>query len=180
MKKSDYLKLYKTSYTSPLGKLTLISDGNYLTNLILPTQSFNTANIEENDNLEVFFVIKNWLNKYFKKEYVDNSYLPIKYDGSNFQKLVWNYLCKTPYGILTTYKDVAKYISKLTNKKPCPQAVGNALNKNPIPIIIPCHRVVGTNKNLIGYNGRLDIKIKLLKIEGINVSEYETSGNMSR
>ena len=89
--------------------------------------------------------------------------LPLKPVGTEFQKKVWNALLTIPYGETKSYKDIAV---KIDNPKGC-RAVGMANNRNPIPIIIPCHRVIGANGSLIGYGGGLDIKVKLLELEGI-------------
>lgn len=163
--------MYKTYYNSPLGKLILISDGTYLTNLLLEASDYSEETIE-NDNLKVFKEIKSWLTTYFNGIQIENKNLPLKPTGSEFRTLVWDYLLTIPYGKTVTYKEIANFISKKTKKSPCPQAIGGAVGNNNIPIIIPCHRVVGTNKNLTGYTGGLHIKKKLLELEGINTSEY--------
>ncbi len=87
----------------------------------------------------------------------------IKYTlkGTEFQKKVWNALCDIPYGTTCSYKDIAKAID---NEKAC-RAVGLANNKNPISIIVPCHRVIGSNGNLVGYGGGLEMKQFLLHLE---------------
>ncbi len=81
--------------------------------------------------------------------------------GTDFQKMVWNELLKIPYGETRSYKDIA---ARVNNPKGS-RAVGMANNKNPIPIIIPCHRVIGSNGKLTGYAGGVNIKEKLLRIE---------------
>lgn len=87
--------------------------------------------------------------------------VPINPYGSDFMKQVWNELQKIPYGKTKSYKDIAVAIG---NEKAC-RAVGLANHKNPIPIIIPCHRVIGANGNLTGYAGGISIKKKLLQLE---------------
>lgn len=89
--------------------------------------------------------------------------LPLAPKGTEFQKRVWNALMEIPYGQLRTYRQIAQSVQ---NEKAC-RAVGLANNRNPIPIIIPCHRVVGSNGRLVGYAGGLDIKRKLLNIEAV-------------
>ena len=91
--------------------------------------------------------------------------IPIKLNGTQFQKRVWQALTSIPYGKIVTYKDIANLIGN----KNAQRAVGMANNKNPIVIIIPCHRVIGANRNLTGYSGGLEVKKKLLKIEGIKL-----------
>ncbi len=90
--------------------------------------------------------------------------LPCKLIGTEFQIKVWNELARIPYGETRTYKEVAKRIGN----EEASRAIGNANNKNPITIIYPCHRVIGSNKKLIGYAGGLDMKEKLLKLEQDN------------
>jgi methylated-DNA-[protein]-cysteine S-methyltransferase len=87
--------------------------------------------------------------------------LPLVMEGTEFQKKVWKALMEIPYGATCSYKDIAVTIG---NEK-ASRAVGMANNKNPIPIIVPCHRVVGANGKLVGYAGGLNIKEMLLKIE---------------
>ena len=95
--------------------------------------------------------------------------LKLKPNGTEFRKKVWKILCKIPYGETTTYKEIAEKIAKQENKKTMSaQAIGGAVGHNPISIIIPCHRVVGTNGSLTSYAGRLDKKIRLLEIETAN------------
>lgn len=103
------------------------------------------------------------------KEYLSgkrkNFDIEIEMIGTEFQKKVWKELLNIPYGETRSYKDIAIAIG---NGKAC-RAVGNANNKNPIAIIVPCHRVVGSNGSMTGYAGGLDIKEKLLKIEKYNI-----------
>ncbi len=87
--------------------------------------------------------------------------LPINMAGTPFQQSVWQALERIPYGETATYKQIAKNIG---NEKAC-RAVGMANNKNPLPIIIPCHRIIGSNNSLVGYAGGLALKRKLLEIE---------------
>jgi methylated-DNA-[protein]-cysteine S-methyltransferase len=107
------------------------------------------------------FEVFNQLNEYFSgsRKKFD---LPLDIDGTEFQKKVWNELKKIPYGKTKSYKYIAE---KLGDVKAI-RAVGKANGQNPVPILIPCHRVIGSNGKLTGYAGGLDIKEKLLKIEG--------------
>lgn len=100
------------------------------------------------------------LSEYFegKRRVFD---IPLILKGSEFQKSVWEQLKKVPYGECISYQDVAYAIN---NPKAC-RAVGMANNKNPIPIIIPCHRIIGKNGTLVGYGGGLEIKEKLIYLE---------------
>lgn len=87
--------------------------------------------------------------------------LPLRPEGTEFQKKVWDALTAIPYGETRSYQEIAVQIG---NPEAC-RAVGMANNRNPIPIIIPCHRVIGARGSLVGYGGGLDIKVKLLEIE---------------
>lgn len=86
---------------------------------------------------------------------------PYELHGTEFQEKVWNALCQIPYGETRTYKEIASVVG---NPKAC-RAVGMANNKNPLMVVVPCHRIVGTDGNLIGYAGGLDMKKALLELE---------------
>ena len=163
---------YKANYPSPIGNLTLISDGTNLTHVILEKESYY-QNIKKeaktNDNLEIFKQTKIWLDKYFNKEKPNIDDLKLKLEGTPFQIKVWNALKTISYSQTVTYGFVAQKI----NSKTSARAVGGAIGHNPIPIIIPCHRVVGTNNNLTGFTGGIDVKIKLLKLEGLDITKYK-------
>ncbi len=90
--------------------------------------------------------------------------LPLKMEGTDFRKKVWDELCKIPYGEVATYSDIAKRIGRPNAYR----AVGNACNSNPIPLIVPCHRVVASG-GIGGYGGGLSLKKKLMTIEGIDI-----------
>ena len=93
--------------------------------------------------------------------------LPLNPKGTNFQKCVWRALCDIPYGETRTYKQIAEAIS---NPKAV-RAVGMANNRNPITIIVPCHRVIGANGKLVGYGGGLEMKEFLLRLEKVSISK---------
>ncbi|HEY5556896.1 methylated-DNA--[protein]-cysteine S-methyltransferase [Acetobacterium sp.] len=95
--------------------------------------------------------------------------LPLDPRGTEFQKSVWNALLDIPFGEIRSYKQVAEAIG---NPKAC-RAVGMANNKNPILIVIPCHRVIGSNGSLVGYGGGIDLKENLLKLEGFEVKKKD-------
>lgn len=164
---------YKTDYQSPMGKITIASDGSNLIGLWITRQKYFmnsvTEPMEEKANLPVFKETKNWLDRYFAKKQPHISELPLAPQGSDFRQKVWKILCEIPYGKTITYGDIAK---ELQQGKMSAQAVGGAVGHNPISIIIPCHRVVGTNGNLTGYAGGLDLKIKLLKHEDMDMTQF--------
>ena len=169
--------IYKTYYSSPIGKLLLASDGTNLTGLWIETQKYYPHKminqLIDNDNLEIFKEVKNWLDKYFKGEKVNINNLKLNPSGTKFQKEVWKVLCDIPYGEITTYKEIAEKVAINLNKaNMSAQAVGGAVGHNQISIIIPCHRVIGSDGNLTGYAGGIDKKIKLLQIEGHNTNKF--------
>ena len=168
--------IYKTEYNSPLGKMTLASCGEYLIGVWLEGQKYFAASVQEkmieNDNLQVFKDAKNWLDRYFAKQKPDIKELQLAPIGNEFRQAVWKILCEIPYGEVTTYGEIAKKIAKIMNKSAMSaQAVGGAVGKNPVSVIIPCHRVVGTNGSLTGYAGGINIKVKLLEHEGADMSK---------
>ena len=157
--------MYQMKYESPIGTLYLVSDGQYLCNLYFSNKALDISN---NDSLEVFNKTIDWLNRYFEGKQPRISELPLKLEGTIFQKQVWNALLEIPYGTVVTYGDIARRMNTKAY-----QAVGQAIGKNPIGIIVPCHRVVGNNKKLTGFSGGMDIKKYLLAHEGIDVSVYK-------
>ncbi len=157
--------LYKSYYKSPLGILTLISDKDTLNYILFENDRFyeNIKPKAIEKDLKIFTQTKNWLDKYFNGKNPNINELNINPKGTIFQKEIWNVLKTIPYGKTITYKEIAKKI----NKPKAYRAVGSAIGHNPIPIIIPCHRVIGANNKLAGYSGGIENKIKLLKLEGV-------------
>lgn len=170
-----------TIYDSPIGKLTLSGDGTCITGLWIEGQKYfgrtlETGSREENscgkapdaDSREVFGRAFKWLDAYFKGEKREITF-PLAPKGSAFQRSVWDILREIPYGETITYGEIAKILSD-RQKRPfmSAQAVGGAVARNPISILIPCHRVVGTNGSLTGYAGGMERKIKLLTLEGVD------------
>jgi len=166
---------YSTTYSSPMGLLTLASDENNLVGLWIEGQKYHGSTIfgtmtEKNDKL-VFSMAKNWLDKYFAGEKPDISKLPLAPIGSDFRQGVWNILREIPYGEVVTYGDIAKKMAVIIGRESMSsQAIGGAVGHNPISIIIPCHRVVGSNGSLTGYAGGIDKKVKLLELEGVSMA----------
>ena len=166
---------YKTTYSSPAGILTLASDGENLIGLWIHGQKYHGDSIFKDmkvkNDLPVFKETKKWLESYFKGKNPSIKILPLAPVGTDFRKLTWDILCKIPYGKTCTYGDIAKTISKIMNiKSMSSQAVGGAVGHNPISIIIPCHRVVGTNRSLTGYAGGIEKKLQLLTLEGVDLA----------
>lgn len=166
---------YIDKYCSPIGNITMASDGENLIGLWLDGQKYY-ANILGDEvkekSLKVFENTKKWLNIYFSgKE--PNISIPIKLIGSDFRKEVWNILLEIPYGKVISYGGIAKIISRKRGfRKMSSQAIGGAVGHNPISIIVPCHRVVGAKNNLTGYAGGIAKKIRLLELEGINTNDF--------
>jgi len=165
---------YSTTYLSPMGKMTLACDGANLAGLWFIGQKYYGGSIPEkmteNNDIPVFTVAKNWLDRYFAGEKPAISELPLAPAGSEFRQNAWNILSEIPYGEVTTYGAIAKKMAaKMGKNSMSGQAVGGAVGHNPISIIIPCHRVVGSNGSLTGYAGGIDIKKKLLELEGVNL-----------
>lgn len=164
---------YLSKYKSKLGDIILASDGINLTGLWFNGQKYFLSNVEketEEKNLEIFEKTKIWLNKYFSGEKVSPNELNLKPEGTVFRKKIWRILCEISYGQITTYSKIGEMLAKKENKKSySAQAIGGAVGHNPISIIIPCHRVIGVNGNLIGYAGGLEKKKKLLEIERMEI-----------
>lgn len=163
---------YKTTYDSPIGSLLLVSNGTTLNGLWMEQQKYYGAQYEAaaimNPGLPVFAEITKWLDAYFAGSSPDLAPLSLVPVGTPFQQWVWNILQTIPYGTTITYGEIAARIAQEQNRSSISaQAVGNAVGRNPISIIIPCHRVIGSNGSLTGYAGGLERKLWLLQHEGI-------------
>ena len=157
--------MVKTNYDSPIGLLTLVSDGEAITGLWIEGQKYFAAGIPTNlpvcDDLPVFLQTRDWLDRYFAGKRPLPGELPLAPQGSAFRQSVWAILCQIPYGHTVTYGEIAKRLGCKSA-----QAVGGAVGHNPISIIIPCHRVLGSDGSLTGYAGGVDKKIWLFAHEG--------------
>lgn len=167
--------LYTTHYQTPIGKIVLASEGDYLTGLWIKQQKYFMdtlrGDITEKKELSIFNTTKNWLDCYFNGQNKSISDLPLAPKGGTFRQTVWKILCDIPFGQVMTYGEIAQKTASLIGKKTMSaQAIGGAIGHNPIAIIIPCHRVIGKKGNLTGYAGGIDIKIKLLQLEGVDMS----------
>ena len=176
--------VYTTHYKSPVGDILLASKDNKLIGLWIEGQKHYLSNLkeekQENDKEEILIKTKKWLDRYFKAEKPSIKELELNPIGSKFREQVWKILCDIPYGQVITYNDIAKEIAKQRGmKRMSAQAVGGAVGHNPISIIIPCHRVIGTNGSLTGYAGGINKKVFLLKHEKVNMeSLYIPEGEM--
>jgi methylated-DNA-[protein]-cysteine S-methyltransferase len=125
----------------------------------------------ENPDLPAFAAARTWLDRYFAGEKPGIADLPLAPRGTAFQTAVWDLLREIPYGELTTYGALAQAVAaRLGKARMSAQAVGVAVGRNPVSIIIPCHRVVGADGSLTGYGGGLPLKIRLLEHEGADMS----------
>ena len=166
--------LYTMHCDSPVGRLLLAAGDQALTGVWIQGQKYFPAlppDAVQNDEAPVLKQTAQWLDRYFAGRKPAISELPLAPVGSEFQQEVWKLLCEIPYGEVTTYGDIAKKLAARHGKNTMSsQAVGGAVGHNPISVIIPCHRVVGTNGSLTGYAGGLQRKIQLLTLEGVDMT----------
>lgn len=167
---------YKCKYQTPDGfsDMLMKSDGEFLTSLCFENSSDDLKNVTdcEEKELPIFKETSKWLDIYFSGKEPD--FIP-KYKINNltsFRKEVLDIMTKIPFGKTITYNDISKIIAKTRNiDRMSSQAVGGAVGWNPICIIIPCHRVIGTNGNLTGYSGGIRNKVALLALEKNNMNK---------
>lgn len=151
--------MYVSWYDSPVGKLLLTCTDRGLTGLYMNRE------VPEQEEHPVFQQTVTWLDAYFRGEKPPVT-VPLFLEGTAFQQMVWKILLKIPYGETRTYGSIAKEVAALSGKeKMSAQAVGQAVGRNPVSILVPCHRVVGSNGNLTGYAGGMEKKIWLLEHE---------------
>ena len=161
--------LYTSHYASPLGGMTLVSDGTALVGLYFDGQKYAAEGLDATrtqKNLPIFEEARRWLDVYFSGRKPDFT-PPTAPAGTAFQQSVWEILRTIPYGQTVTYGAIARRIEQNTGCRMSAQAVGGAVGRNPISILIPCHRVIGADGSLTGYAGGLDKKEALLRLEGV-------------
>lgn len=165
---------YSASYASPVGRLLLGSDGEALTGLWLEGQKYYGATLagEASEGCPaVLETAKAWLDDYFAGNKPAVSDLPLRPAGSSFRQMIFGILLEIPYGHTITYGEIAKRAAaRMGRPSMSGQAVGGAVGHNPISIIIPCHRVVGSGGSLTGYAGGIAAKLRLLEHEGVELS----------
>lgn len=167
--------IYTSEYISPMGGILLAADEIGIRGLWFEGQRFFARGLPEECTEEETPAIaeaKRWLDIYFTGK--DPGFLPPLHPvGSAFRQEVWQLLLQIPYGKTVTYGDIAKRLAEKTGVEGMSaQAVGGAVGHNEISIIIPCHRVVGTNGSLTGYAGGIDKKVKLLESERADMSRF--------
>ena len=151
--------IYQTVYESPVGALTLTASEDALTALSFPQERY-PEDVER-------------LTKECEVCIPAADKIPLAPEGSEFRKMVWEELLKIPYGCIITYGQIAKQVADRKGiLRMSAQAVGGAVGHNPIGIIIPCHRVVGTGGNLTGFGGGIRTKEALLKLEGMDMGRF--------
>lgn len=159
---------YISTYASPVGEIKIIADETALKYLYFTDKNRINPSAEVNAVLretQLIKAVKKWLDCYFNGE-IPNVNFDLSPDGTEFQQLVWKELLKIPYGETVSYKSISQTVAvKLNKKAMSAQAVGGAVGRNPISIIIPCHRVIATNGNLTGYAGGIERKQYLLSLE---------------
>ena len=166
---------YIARYKSPLGDILLASDDAGLTGIWFEGQRYFALHLAS-DHIEketdILMQAKKWLDIYFSGHEPD--FLPpLHVEGTSFHREVCEIMLSIPYGKTMTYGEIAETIaSRRDIRKMSARAVGGAVGHNEISIIIPCHRVVGANGNLTGYGGGISRKVRLLELEGVNMTGF--------
>lgn len=160
-------------YDSPLGRITLASDGEKLSGLWFEGQKYHGSTLSKerrSGSSPVFDQTDQWLDIYFRGQEPDFT-PPLSMEATPFRRSVWEIMLRIPYGQTMTYGAIAREIAAQRGiERMSAHAVGSAVSHNPISLIIPCHRVVGTNGSLTGYAGGIDKKVRLLTLEGADLS----------
>ena len=163
--------IYMGRYDSPLGPITLAGEDGALTGLWFDGQKYFGAGLPAGTpegEPPVFRQVRAWLDRYFRGEDPGPA-PPLAPAGTAFQRAVWEVLREIPYGRTATYGQVAQAAGCGLGRNTSPRAAGSAVGRNPISLLIPCHRVVGAGGSLTGYAGGLERKEALLKLEGAEI-----------
>lgn len=159
-------------YSSPLGDMLLAADEEGLIGVWFEGQKYYASTLPPDVSNRFCPILSStvaWLDVYFSGD-APNFLPPLHLKGTPFRRAVWELLLTVPYGQTTTYGALAQKLSESGNNTMSFQAVGGAVGRNPISILIPCHRVIGADGSLTGYAAGLDKKLRLLKLEGVDVS----------
>lgn len=161
--------MYKTYYTSPIGRILILTDATALLGLWLEGQKYYGAGYDleqaQQEETEVSQRVVAWLDAYFKGENPPTDEIPLAPQVTEFRSKVLAVLQKISYGQTATYSDILRELRAEYGKIGSARAVGGAIGHNPISLLIPCHRIVGSDGKLTGYAGGLDKKVFLLKLE---------------
>ena len=165
---------YVTTFeTGMIGTLTLASDGERISHCWFEHDRNWDADAAKTyvrkDDLPVFDIACRWLRRYFAGERPDPSELPLGLSGTPFRMAVWGQLLRIPYGQTVTYGELAERVESQTGRRTSARAVGGAVGHNPICVIVPCHRVVGSGGSLTGFAGGIEMKARLLAAEGVKM-----------
>ncbi len=166
---------YTAAYQSSVGDVLLAADETGLTGLWFEGEKFYGLSLDpehEERETPIFAITRRWLDIYFSGHEPDFM-PPVHMIGSEFRRCVWELLLQIPYGTTVTYGDLARQVARRRGlRRMSAQAVGGAVGHNEISIIVPCHRVVGTNGSLTGYAGGVDKKRRLLELEGVDMEKF--------
>ena len=156
-----------TKIPSPLGEITLAAEDGALAGLWFSGQAHYmrgvSADARRNDALPLFRRVRDWLDAYFAGRAPDPAQIPLTPAPTAFQARVRTALLKIPYGETVSYGELAQKLG--AEKKTSPRAVGTAVGRNPVSVLVPCHRVVGKDGGLTGYAGGTERKSRLLELE---------------
>lgn len=167
--------LFKTTYDSPVGTLTIVSTETHVRQVLFAGEEAVLAPGETwgTGKPQVLQQAEKWLADYFAGRMPSIMALPLEPLGSAFRRLIWYLLCQIPYGEVRTYGELAaEAAARLGKTTMAAQAVGGAVGQNPLPIIIPCHRVIGAQGKLTGYRGGIEKKVYLLHHEGFDKNRF--------
>lgn len=160
-------------YTSPIGKLFISFEDDKLTGIWFEKQKHFPSFFQKDKAGAILdstnphaLELSSWLDAYFNRENPKLPNIDLDPQGSDFQKLVWQELLNIPYGETIGYGEIAASLQQ-KGRLTSPRAVGSAVGRNPISILIPCHRVIAADGKLTGYAGGIDRKVALLRLEGI-------------
>ncbi|MDR3569958.1 MAG: methylated-DNA--[protein]-cysteine S-methyltransferase [Syntrophobacteraceae bacterium] len=173
---------YTCTISTPLGAMTAAAEGDALVGLWFIGQKHyptRTAHWKSDGACAVFEALRGYLQTYFAGG-TDRFEMELKPPGSAFRRAVWDILLQIPRGQVKTYGQIAKETAKsLELTAMSARAVGGAVARNPISILIPCHRVIASNGALRGYAGGLDRKAELLRLEGANLNNLQLAAKPS-
>lgn len=174
------MKVISMAVETPVGKVELFASDRGLCRVLLPGQSIEEDPTWRRKHFDSYPVrgtsailklAHRQLSSYFEESLPDGFDLPLDLKGSSFQQQVWSCLLCIPYGTVVSYQELASSIDRPKSAR----AVGAAISANPLPVVLPCHRIIGSNKKIVGFSGGLDMKITLLELEGLEIERDRIS-----